>query len=388
MPVRPLAADEPAAWFGTTSPDRPGVAFSERRPAASGVAPGVLATGLVDRTDDLAALEGAGRWAVCVDFEGTVTLARFSRWRPCDAAALSGAWLGPAPKDWTSSLSRSAYTGAVGDIRAAIARGDVYQANLCRVLSADMPDAGRSDPLALLRRLLAGNPAPYAGALRLPAATGIGDGDGCGAAPIAVACASPELYLAREGAAVVSRPIKGTAKMSGGFLDKDVAENIMIVDLVRNDLSRIARTGSVGVPEFLFEEAHPGLVHLVSGVACDLADGMGWPELFAATFPPGSVTGAPKSSALRIIDQLEPVPRGPYCGAFGWVDADTGRAELAVAIRTFWVEEQSKDSASVHFGTGAGITWGSDADAEWHETELKAATLVRLASETEEDPPC
>ncbi|MFM2437478.1 MAG: hypothetical protein RLZ55_287, partial [Actinomycetota bacterium] len=192
---------------------------------------------------------------------------------------------------------------------------------------------------------------------------------------------------------VLSRPIKGTAERAGGFLDKDIAENVMIVDLVRNDLSRVARTGSVRVPEFLAEEAHPGLAHLVSGVECDLRDAAGWAEIFAATFPPGSVTGAPKTSALHIIDELEPTARGPYCGAFGWVDADRRRAELAVAIRTFWIEDEDEHDdvsagAVVRFGTGAGITWGSDPMAEWRETELKAATLVRLASDGEEHERC
>ncbi len=116
-------------------------------------------------------------------------------------------------------------------------------------------------------------------------------------------------------------------------------------------------------------------MHLVSTVTALLADGHGWSELLAATFPPGSVTGAPKSSALRIIGELEPAPRGPYCGAIGWVDADRGRGELAVGIRTFWVRD-----GELRFGTGAGITWGSDPGREWAETELKAARLIGLAS--------
>ncbi len=101
----------------------------------------------------------------------------------------------------------------------------------------------------------------------------------------------------------------------------------------------------------------------------------GWPELLDATFPPGSVTGAPKLAALDIIERLEPASRDYYCGAFGWVDADTGEAELAVAIRTFWLR-----AGELRFGTGAGITWGSDAAAEWRETELKAARLTGLAA--------
>src|SRR5699024_8799342 len=131
-------------------------------------------------------------------------------------------------------------------------------------------------------------------------------------------------------------------------------------------------------------EHHPGLVHLVSRVTGTLrrpTDPQGWAGLLAATLPPGSVSGAPKSSALRLIAALEPAARGPYCGAVGWVDADAGRAELAVGIRTFWwTPPAGSDHGLLHFGTGAGITWGSDPQAEWRETELKAARLVSLAS--------
>jgi para-aminobenzoate synthetase component 1 len=117
-------------------------------------------------------------------------------------------------------------------------------------------------------------------------------------------------------------------------------------------------------------------VHLVSRVQARLRAGAGWADLLDAAFPPGSVTGAPKSSALRLIDELEPVPRGVYCGAVGWVDADQRQARLAVAIRTFWAED-----SRLLFGTGAGITWASDAAAEWAETELKADRLLRVASQ-------
>jgi para-aminobenzoate synthetase component 1 len=116
-------------------------------------------------------------------------------------------------------------------------------------------------------------------------------------------------------------------------------------------------------------------VHLVSTVQARLRPGVGWGALLAAAFPPGSVTGAPKSSALRLLAELEPVPRGPYCGAVGWVDADAGTAALAVGIRSFWRSEDA-----LRFGTGAGITWGSDPALEWAETELKASRLVRSAS--------
>src|SRR5690606_14055004 len=126
-----------------------------------------------------------------------------------------------------------------------------------------------------------------------------------------------------------------------------------------------------------------GLVHLVSTVTGALEPEVrdapdAWGRIFRATYPPGSVSGAPKSSALRTIDALEPVDRGPYCGAFGWIDADAGRAEPAVAIRTFWWE--ATEGGVLCFGTGAGITWGSDPAAEWEETELKARRLVAIAS--------
>ena len=333
---------------------------------------GMLGTELERTTGDLAEVQAGGRWAVAVTFEGEVVAARFGRWQPATPADLPTGWAGPSPDAWRSSLDQRGYRDAVAAIREHIARGEVYQANICRVMSAALPEGANADPLALAGVLAAGNPAPYAGALRLP-----GDGE---RAEVAIACASPELYLARDGDRVVSRPIKGTAKRSGGFLEKDTAENVMIVDLVRNDLGIIAEPGSVTVPEFLAEEQHPGLVHLVSGVAATLRPGIGWPELLAATFPPGSVTGAPKLAAMALIGELEPVPRRYYCGAFGWIDADTGTAELAVAIRTFWIEPDAAGEKHLYFGTGAGITWGSDPANEWRETQLKAARLVALAS--------
>ncbi|NDU76458.1 anthranilate synthase component I family protein [Actinomadura sp. DSM 109109] len=314
----------------------------------------MLATGLADVTSDPGALDSRGWWAVVVTYEGKVTCARFESVRP--APHPGGAWAGPG--EWTSSLDEAAYVAGVERIRAEIADGVVYQANLCRVLSAELP--GGADIAGLGARLAKRHPALYAMTLRLPG--------------LAVASASPELYLRRDGEMVESRPVKGTGRTAGDLLPKDRAENVMIVDLVRNDLGRVARTGSVSVPELCALEECPGLVHLVSSVRARLAGG-GWPELIAATFPPGSVTGAPKSSALGLLEELEPVPRGPYCGAVGWVDADSRRGALAVGIRTFWAED-----GLLRFGTGAGITWGSDPRREWRETELKAARLLEVAS--------
>jgi para-aminobenzoate synthetase component I len=133
------------------------------------------------------------------------------------------------------------------------------------------------------------------------------------------------------------------------------------------------------VQRLLDVEAHPGLVHLVSTVRARVSAGCGWGALLDATSPAGSVSGAPKSAALDLLRELEPVPRGVYCGAVGWVDADRGTAELAVGIRTFWTARGGRGQRVLRFGAGAGITWGSDPQQEWDETELKARRLLRLA---------
>lgn len=324
---------------------------------------GWTASDLRDVTTDPAALDGSGRWVVVLPFSGPPVFARFAHWQPGSAVDVAGAWQGPS--DWTSSMSRDAYMAAVESVRATIAEGGVYQANVCRVLEARMPSPDRSDIGGLHALLATGNPSPYGAMVRLPEQG------------LHLACASPELFLSRRGRVIESGPIKGTARTASGLTDKDAAENVMIVDLVRNDLSRVCDPGSVTVPALLAQEHHPGLVHLVSTVRGELASGAGWPAVIGATFPPGSVTGAPKIAALRVIDDVEPASREVYCGALGWVDADRREACLAVAIRTFW-----KDGDVLRFGTGAGITWDSDAAREWDETELKAARLVSVAART------
>jgi para-aminobenzoate synthetase component 1 len=359
---------------------------------------GLLASDLRDVTADLSALDSSGFWAVAADFDGRTLCARFGDVRPDPASGTRGgpagsparAWRGPDPASWTSSLDREAYLAGVRAIRERIAAGEVYQVNLCRVLTAPLTgtdarndartrrdsttntEPGGPDIDALAAVLARGNPAPYAGTIRLPAHG------------VEIATASPELFLRRDGSTVESGPIKGTARTAGELLPKDHAENVMIVDLVRNDLGRVCATGSVTVPALCTVEPHPGLVHLVSTVRGELRPGAGWPELLAAAFPPGSVTGAPKSSALRILGELETAPRGPYCGGIGWVDADRRTGELAVGIRTFWIDRTGPGGPVLRFGTGAGITWGSDPEGEWAETELKAARLLAVASGVQE----
>ena len=326
---------------------------------------GLLATGLrevVDLTRFPDALD-SGWWAVLATFEGVLIGYRFADVRRADRPGPAAAhWQGPDPGSWQSSLDRPQYLSGVRTIRNAIAQGRVYQVNLCRVLSAPLPPGAL--PAALAARLAAGNPAPYQGLLHTGAQW--------------VVTASPELFLSRTGDEVTSAPVKGTAPSGAPFLAKDVPENIMITDLVRNDLGRVARPGSVVVTGLLAREEHPGLAHLVSTVRATLLPGTGWADLLTATFPPGSVSGAPKHTALQMITELEPVPRGAYCGAIGYVDGDRRRAELAVGIRTFSTSG-SGAGRRLHFGTGAGITYASVPETEWAETELKAARLIHLA---------
>jgi para-aminobenzoate synthetase component I len=296
---------------------------------------------------------------VVLPFDGSPVCARFARSRPL-VGRPARSWPG-APGPWSSSLDQQGFEARVGSIRASIATGDVYQVNLTRRLSAPLPPG--ADALALGSALAVGNPAPHAAVVRIP---GLG---------VELASASPERFLRRDGDVVSSSPIKGTAPTAAALTAKDRAENVMIVDLVRNDLGRVCEWGTVEVPALCAVEEHPGLVHLVSTVRGRLRAGVGWPGLLDATFPPGSVTGAPKLAAVDHIRRLEPVPRGPYCGAVGWVDADRRAGDLNVAIRTFWF-----DAGEVHFGTGGAVTWDSEPAREWAETELKAARLLDVAA--------
>jgi len=317
--------------------------------------------------DALDAISRDGFWAVVATFEGDLTAIRFADVQAGHPAPRVVDW-SPLDRHWGSSLSSAAYVEAVEEVRRRIAAGTVYQVNVCRVLSHPLEDDADLDGLdVVLRR---GNPAPHGSRIR------------CAAAGIDVVSASPELFLARRDGRLITKPIKGTAATRDQMLPKDHAENIMIVDLMRNDLSGVCDAGTVWVDALCAFEDHPGLVHLVSTVSGRLRDGVTWRDVFAATYPPGSVSGAPKSSALRAICDLEASPRGPYCGAIGWVDADTDAAELAVGIRTFWAERDATGRRWLRFGTGAGITWHSDPAAEWTETELKAARLVGLAAGT------
>ena len=316
---------------------------------------GRLATNLEEISHDLDSLRKPGFWAVVGTFENEWTLARFATVKEAPFPMEEDEWSPIPTSSWRSSIDADAYCRYVLKIKEHIAAGDVYQVNACRILTAVNTANRNLAPLA--RKILDQNPAPFASYLRLPL--------------LEIASASPERFISMQDGAVISSPIKGTSATEE-FLEKDRAENLMIVDLIRNDMSSTARIGSVTTPRLLATEKHPGLYHLVSDVRSELADGKSIVDLLQAMMPPGSVSGAPKSSALNIIKSNEGI-RGPYCGAIGWLQGN--RAELSVGIRTFW---QSR--SQLHFGTGAGITWGSDPMQEWEETELKARRLIGLAS--------
>jgi para-aminobenzoate synthetase component 1 len=279
---------------------------------------------------------------------------------------VSGIGLGRA----RSSLDQVEFEAGVRAIVALVEAGECYQVNLTRRLLWEH----EANVVALHRSLVATNPAPHAGTFVLPRP---------GRGPITVVGASPERFLSWRGGEVETRPIKGTGTDPDrlGASAKDRAENLMIVDLARNDLGRVCEYGSVHVPELFALEQHPGLWHLVSTVRGTRRAGVGLGELVRATFPPASVTGAPKPRVLQAIEDLEPVRRGVYCGATGWLDTEHDAGDLAVAIRTFVVAD-----GVTALGVGGGIVADSDPTAEWRETELKAARLLAAAGARDAAP--
>jgi para-aminobenzoate synthetase component 1 len=317
---------------------------------------GRLATDLTEISHDLEDLKKPGFWAVIGSFEAEWTLARFATVTNSDLPHSDTPWIPLESTSWISTMTSEEYCRYVEEIRNHISQGDVYQVNACRILQSEQNM--NINLLGLVQRILQHNPAPFASYISLP--------------DVEIASASPERFLSVNGNIALSSPIKGTSS-TDQFLEKDHAENLMIVDLIRNDMSSTARVGSVTTPRLLATEKHPGLFHLVSDVRSEIADGKSVVDLLQSMMPPGSVSGAPKSSALEIIRKNEGV-RGPYCGAIGWVEGS--RAELAVGIRTFWHERDGV----LKFGTGAGITWGSDPMQEWNETELKARRLIGLTT--------
>jgi len=288
--------------------------------------------------------------------------------------------VGPAapPASFVSGTPRDAWIASVEAVRTAIARGEIYQANLARRLVA--PFAG--DPWPVFRRLRTGDPALFAGYLDLGPADGADRPTGASpstGAPRALLSASPEPFLAVDAHGnVATDPIKGTRPRGRTREEdralareliasrKDQAENVMIVDVLRNDLGRVCEPGTVRVPRLLRLERTAAVQHLVTTVTGRLRPGLDAFDLLAASFPGGSITGAPKIRAMQIVEGLEPVRRGPYCGTLAWFGPD-GRMGSSILIRTFVA-----DGERLTLHVGGGITWRSDPVEEWDETVAKA----------------
>jgi para-aminobenzoate synthetase component 1 len=327
----------------------------------------------VEAADDLGlpplALGRYGTWLEWDHLRGTVSVRGDG-----DASHLTQA-LRTTPREvrhapltaWESSLPGPRYEQAVRRAIDYIRAGDVFQVNLSQRLGT----AWSGDPFALYARLRRTSPAPFMALARLGGAD--------------VISASPERFLQRRGTRIETRPIKGTRPRGAGPAEdrrealalrssaKDRAENVMIVDLARNDLGRVAEYGTVAVEQLCALEPHPGVHHLVSSVAARLRAEVSVAGIVRATFPPGSVTGAPKIRALEIIEELEPVRRGPYCGAIGCFSPG-GDIDLSVAIRTFVAAR-----GRLHLHVGGAVVADSDPALELRETMHKAARLLEAA---------
>lgn len=284
-----------------------------------------------------------------------------------------------------ASVDHDAFVAAIGRIHEAIRAGETYQVNYTYRLTGE----AYGSPLALFRRLRQRQPVSY-GALIVTGSDNDGE---------AVLSCSPELFLRHEAGLFTARPMKGTAPRiaaptrgpegdseTARLLQQDIknrAENLMIVDLLRNDLGRIAQTGSVQVPALFSIEPYTTLFQMTSTVQARPRDGLRLPDVLRATFPCGSITGAPKHHTMELIAGLESTPRGLYCGAIGWVDAPApgatlGEFCLSVAIRTLTLGAQRGGLRPARLGVGAGIVLDSVADDEYEECRLKARFLTGL----------
>jgi para-aminobenzoate synthetase component 1 len=287
---------------------------------------------------------------------------------PCPAGgpvALTPQFPLPGSPRVTSNFDRAGYEAAVARVVEYIRAGDCYQVNLSQRLLAPL----REHPLELYGRLRSLNPAPFSAYFDM--------------GEFQILSTSPERFLKVENGDVETRPIKGTrprgktpeedAALITDLLanPKDRAENVMIVDLLRNDLGRVSEFGSVRVPKVCEVESFRFVHHLVSEVRGKLRAGCGPAELLKATFPGGSVTGAPKVRAMEIIAELEPTARGPYCGSLGWIGA-AGAMDTNILIRTF-----TAGRGWLQFPVGGGIVADSDPRREYEETLHKAAGLLK-----------
>lgn len=267
---------------------------------------------------------------------------------------------------WKPSIGRADFSSAIAALREEIASGNAYQVNYTFRLRAEF----KGDDFAFYRRLSKAQRSSYCAYLD----TG----------RFRILSASPELFFRVKGRRIITMPMKGTIGR-GRWLEEDESrlatlkasekersENIMIVDLLRNDLGRVAQIGSVRVSDLCRAEQYPTVFQMTSKVEADLRPGVTLEEIFGALFPCGSVTGAPKVSAMRLISALENAPRGVYCGSIGFL-TPRNEAVFNVAIRTAVIDAQS---GAVEYGVGGGITWESSEDGEYHEALTKALVLA------------
>jgi para-aminobenzoate synthetase component 1 len=272
----------------------------------------------------------------------------------------------------TGHFDRVSYRRAVQQCKDYIAAGDIFEVNLTQRFACPIS----TTPWQLYCKLRRINPAPFAAYLNYPELT--------------VASASPERFLQVRGGQVETRPIKGTRRRGRDPLEdaslrqdlvsseKDRAELVMIIDLERNDIGRVCRFGSVHVPELICLEQYPTVWHLVSTIRGTLEAGKDVSDLLKASFPGGSITGAPKIRAMEIIEEVEPVKRGVYTGSIGYLGFD-GRSDLNIVIRTFVIKDQV-----AYFHAGGAIVSDSDPDAEYWETIYKARALMQALGYGEE----
>lgn len=271
------------------------------------------------------------------------------------------------PDEWLRHTDRTAYMEALSRIQRHLLRGDIYELNYCTERTATLPEL---DPYASFTRLMAGSSASFPAFYRHLDQFAL--------------CASPERYLSFDGRLVRGEPMKGTrarsidaredARAAAALAadEKERSENVMAVDVMRNDLGRVAVPGSVQVPVLFGIRSHPGVHQMVSTIEARLADGMGPVQAVAASFPMASMTGAPKIRAMQLIDELEDMPRELFSGSLGFFD-DRGRGDLNVMIRTVMYDAPTGHASLI---TGSAITVMSDHEKEYEECELKARSVL------------
>ncbi len=307
--------------------------------------------------------------ALCVREAPGFPLLWFGLFRSVETITLSAVAAGSGLNDWQASVTVGEYAAVIDRLRTAIAAGETYQVNY----TFRLRQPAASDPWNLFENLVAAQPPPYAAYVETP--------------DFALCSASPELFFELDGRRIVSRPMKGTIARGRWYEEdlarsrelaasaKDRAENAMIVDMMRNDLGRIARVGSVQVSDLFRIERYPTLWQMTSCVSAET--GAGLAEIFAALFPCASITGAPKANTMRIIAQNETCPRRVYTGSIGRI-APGRRAQFNVAIRTVLIDKARREA---EYGVGGGVVWDSTPRGEYDECLLKAKILSTVRPE-------